>query len=423
MHSAFANRRAKLSAMLEPNALVILSSGSSVIRNGNVAYPYRPRSDFYYLTGFTEPDAVLLIYKQSGIVRSILFNQTQDPEMALWSGDVIGQIGACRDYGFDEAYSIHALSARLPHYLEKITDVYWLIEEDNEIQSLLETMIDNQASPCELMHRWSNLSDYLQRLRSIKQPIEIEALRQAAKISARAHRRAMQTCQPGQYEYHVEAELLHEFYRSESRYPAYPSIVAGGENACILHYQHNQAQLKEGDLLLIDAGCEYQYYASDISRTFPINGKFTPPQRKLYEIVLKAQLAVIAAIRPGISWDTLENIAHEILIEELISLGLISAESSQLIQQQAIRDFYPHRIGHDLGLDVHDHSQDILQAGMVITIEPGLYIQPQREDVAPLWRGIGIRIEDDILVTETGCEVLSSEVPKTIEEIEAIMNG
>lgn len=431
----FALRRQRLLDKLPPETWVIISNVAASLRNGDCYYPYRPRSDFYYLTGFTEPEAVALFGTTAQGPQFILFNAARDATQERWSGARTGQLGACMDYGADKAYPIAELSLSLPRYLAACQSVCFLFNEDtiaeqqirHAMQHLSQTKGSAQRTAAS---QWINLAQCLHEMRLIKQPEEIEHIKQAVHISATAHQRAMQVCQPGLYEYEIEAALLHEFYRSGSRATAYDNIVATGSNACILHYHHNQSPLKTGQLLLIDAGCEYHYYASDITRSFPVNGRFTTEQRELYQIVLAAQEAAIQAIQPGVCWPELELIACRILTTGLVELGLLKGTVSKLLEQKAYRRFYPHSLGHWLGLDVHDvgHYQDAqgsraFQANMVLTVEPGLYILPDNLEVDARWRGIGIRIEDDILVTETGCEVLSAAIPKKMDEIESFMQS
>jgi Xaa-Pro aminopeptidase len=272
------------------------------------------------------------------------------------------------------------------------------------------------------------LDHLLHELRLIKSTGEIKLMQQAAKISAEGHKRAMAYCRPGIKEYELEAELLYAFTRNGSRAPAYTSIVAAGDNACILHYIENDAEVKAGDLVLIDAGCEYDHYASDITRTFPANGKFSPEQKAIYNIVLKAQLAAIEAIRPGVPWDEPHNISVKIITQGLVRLGILKGRPSQLIKSEAYKDFYMHRIGHWIGMDVHDVGDykidddwRLLEPGMVTTVEPGIYISPSNRKVPKKWRGIGVRIEDDVLITRNGNKVLSAGIPKTVQEIESFM--
>jgi Xaa-Pro aminopeptidase len=418
-NSEFAERRQKLLSKIPPNSLIIISSALVALRNGDVAYPYRQRSNFYYLTGFREAESVLLLYKEEAQhSQFILFSRPSNAEKAKWDGHTTGQRGACLDYGADAAYPIKEFAARLPKYLAQCTALYFLIHEDSYVTQQL-----SHAQQINIQR--IDLSPYLDEMRSIKQPSEIAHLRQGATISSQAHQQAMRFCRPGHYEYEIEAELLREFYRHGSQSPAYPSIIAGGENACILHYHRNNSPLKDGDLCLIDAGCEYQYYAADISRTFPVNGRFTTAQRKLYEIVLNAQMTAISAIKPGICWDQLESIVCEILTEGLLTLGILSGKLSDLLQKKTIKTFYPHRIGHSIGLDVHDTISTPLsphlEGDMVVTIEPGLYIPVDSIQINPEYRGIGIRIEDEVLITAVGHEILSAAVPKTVDDIEQFM--
>jgi Xaa-Pro aminopeptidase len=416
MKSEFAQRRQKLLTQVEPGSLILISSAPLTLRNGSTHYPYRQRSHFYYLTGFEETNAILLLYQDGNTPLFILFNQFDTPEERLWSGPRVGQEKACTNYGADYAYPIHEFEKYVLQFLNCSENVYFLFQEDQHIKEHLFNL-----SRSVTVKQWIDLEPILSSIRAVKQAEEIARLRKAASISAQAHRRAMQFCRPGHYEYTLEGELLHAFYQHGSRAVAYESIVATGENACILHYQQNTARLKEGELLLIDAGCEYEYYAADISRTFPVNGRFTPAQRQLYTVVLNTQMAVLEAIKPNTTWEALEAIAMQYLTKGLLELGILSGPLPRLMKEKTARQFYPHCIGHALGLDVHDKTESVLKSGMVITIEPGVYIQPDKDDVPLKWRGMGIRIEDNVLVTETGYEILSAEAPKTIDEIEAVM--
>lgn len=435
MQSSFSERRRLLLERLDPGTLVLISSAPIVFRNASNPYPYRQRSDFYYLTGFLEPDAVALLRMTHHGPQFILFNQPKDPRKEQWDGFRVGQLGACMDYGVDESYLIGEYASRLPDYLAECKSVCFLMGQDQKIEEQLRISYSALTKHTKKVlnhipaHRWLDLASYLHPLRLFKQVDEIQCLRQAASISVDAHKNAMRACQPGRYEYEIESLLMQTFFAQGARNIAYNSIVASGSNACILHYQANQALLEEGQLLLIDAGCEYQYYASDITRTFPVNGRFTALQRDLYQVVLAAQEAVIQAIRPGVCWRTLEETMATVLTEGLVGLGLLIGSIPELLLKQAYRRFCPHRLGHWLGLDVHDVGDDgqtlenlVLQAGMVFTIEPGLYILPDR-GIDPKWYGIGIRIEDEVWVTETGCEVLSAAVPKTVEGIEDLMRS
>jgi Xaa-Pro aminopeptidase len=427
MQANFARRRATLLQTIEADSIVIISSAPELIRNGSVHYPYRQRSHFYYLTGFHESQAILLLANIDNHPKFVLFCLETNNNLVNWATPSVGLKKACLEYGADEAYTIHEFPAHLSQYLARCQSIYCLMQEDECIMQHLYQALQKDKLSFAARPRWIDISPCLDSMRVIKEPEEIAYLRQAASISVQAHRRAMRFCRPGIYEYEIAAELHHEFERRGCQAPAYPSIVASGNNACILHYQRNRSRLRDGELLLIDAGCEYKYYAADITRTFPINGKFSYPQKQIYALVLQAQTAAIHAMRPGVTWAQLEALVKRIFIEGLMDLGLISPTLSEEEKNITLQAFYPHRIGHHLGLDVHDGSNQFqyptpLQANNIITVEPGLYIQPNMPNVTPEWHGIGVRIEDDILITEAGYEVLSENIPKAIEDIEEIIN-
>lgn len=431
----FAARRQRFMAAMQANSVAIIAAAPEQLRNGDADYLYRQDSNFYYLTGFPEPDAVAVLIPNRSEGSFILFNRSRNPEMEIWTGKRAGQVGACEIYGADQAYPIDELDARLPELLLNQQHIYYAIGKqaqwDEQVAAWLRKVPAKARSGASVPYELININVILDEMRLFKSPAEIELMRQAAAISAAGHKRAMRACRADQYEYAVEAELLYEFVRQGARAPAYNSIVAGGENACVLHYVDNNAQLREGDLLLIDAAAEYQYYAADITRTFPVNGRFNESQRALYELVLKTQLAVMELIRPGTSWERLQQTAVRMITTGLLELGILPGSPNQvdeLIEQQAYKRFYMHNIGHWLGMDVHDvgsYKPDgvwrLLQPGMVLTVEPGIYIAPHSAEVDAKWWGIGIRIEDDVLVTETGYEVLSAGVPKAVSEIEALM--
>lgn len=419
-------RRRKLLAKVDKNAVIILTSAPEYCRNGDVHYTYYQNSDFYYLTAFPEPNAMLLLLPAQE--KSILFNRSYDPLKAIWNGQVIGQKRACQEYGMDEAYPIDQLEDVLPNYLEGHRYYYWIGDQQNGTQRRrFDDILKRNKLP---ISEGSTLIPILHEMRLIKSPTELNCLRKAATISSEAHMRAMKACRPGLYEYQLEAELLYEFYQNGSRVTAYPNIVASGGNACILHYTDNNAVLKSGDLVLIDAGCEYQSYASDITRCFPVNGRFSAEQKAIYHVVLKAQQALIDLVKPGIAWDSLQTSCIQTITEGLVDLGLLKGNVSSLIEQKAYKNFYMHGCSHWLGLDVHDvggYKQDEkwrhLEPNMVFTVEPGIYIPANTPHVDEKWWNIGIRIEDDISVTEKSCEILSQAAPKEIADIESLMRS
>lgn len=427
-------RRKELMAQMESNSIALLTAAPPRIRNNDAEYLYRQNSDFYYLTGLQEQDAVLALIPGRKQGEVVLFCQEKNKEKELWTGILLGPEAACAELGIDDAFPISDIDDILPGLIEGRERVYYSLGKDNEFDNrvmdwvkVIRSKAKQGAHP---PGEFLVLDHLLHELRLIKSTAEIALMEQAAKISAEGHRRAMAACRPGIREYELEAELLYAFTCGGSRAPAYSSIVAAGDNACILHYNSNDAVVKEGDLVLIDAGCEFDHYASDITRTFPANGKFSPEQKAIYEIVLQAQNAAIEAVRPGAAWDEPHNASIKVITSGLLKLGLLKGRLSQLIKSGAYRDFYMHRVGHWIGMDVHDvgdykidNNWRLLEAGMVTTIEPGIYIAPDNKKVAKKWRGIGIRIEDDVLVTRTGNRVLSTGIPKAVAEIETFMSA
>lgn len=430
----FAARRKRLMEMVGEGGIAIIPTAPEQTRNRDVDYPYRPDSDFYYLTGFPEPEAVAVLVPGREHGEYILFCRERDPLMETWHGRRAGLEGARERYGADDAFPITDIDDILPGLLENRARVHYVMgrrpEFDRQVMEWINRLRERARAGIHTPGEFVSLDHLLHDMRLYKSRAEVAAMRRAAKISAKAHARAMQTCKPGMTEYQVEAELLHEFMYGGARHPAYPSIVAGGDNGCILHYTENADELAAGDLLLIDAGCEYDYYAADITRTFPVNGKFSVEQRAVYDIVLEAQKAAIEQVRPGNHWNQPHEAAVRVLTEGLVELKLLKGDVEKLIEEERYRHFYMHRTGHWLGMDVHDVGDykvgdqwRVLEPGMVLTVEPGLYIPLGSEGVAKKWQGIGIRIEDDVLVTRDGHEVLTAEAPKEPAEIEALMAG
>lgn len=424
----YVERRRRLMAELGAG-VVILPTAAHAVRNADTHYPYRADSSFYYLTGFDEPEAVLVLLPTEG--QSILFCREKDLEREIWDGFRHGPDGARERFAFDQAYPLSELDAHLPKWLGNQPTVHYTLGRDSgwdrRVLGWLDAVRGMARSGVTTPPAIHDVSLAIAEMRLFKDAHEIQLLRRAGEISAEAHVRAMRACQPGLYEYQVEADILHTFVRHGARSPAYESIVAGGANACVLHYVGNRDVLRDGDLLLIDAGCEYQGYAGDITRTFPVNGRFSGEQRAVYEVVLAAQLAAIAAIRPGVAWNVPNDAALSVLVQGLIDLGLLHGTVDGNIESEAYRQFYMHRIGHWLGLDVHDVGRykldgqwRDLQAGMVTTVEPGLYLRAAA-NVPERFAGIGIRIEDDVLVSAEGGVVLTDGAPKTVADIEALM--
>ncbi|MDT8397634.1 MAG: Xaa-Pro aminopeptidase [Pseudomonadales bacterium] len=431
--SEFKRRRKELMAQMEPNSIAILAAAEPVLRNGDAYFPYRQNSDFHYLSGFAEANAVLVLIPGRKQGECLLFCQDKDPLKELWHGKLLGPEAAIADLGMDDAFPVTDIDDILPGLIEGRERVYYAMGKDanfdHRVMEWVKVIRSKARSGAHSPGEFLMLDHLLHEMRLIKSPAELKVMRASAGIAVRAHKRALQLCRPDLYEYELEAEYLHEFTRSGCRSAAYSSIVAAGDNACILHYTENTARLKDGDLILIDAGCEYEYYASDITRTFPVNGKFSPEQRAIYELVLEAQLAAIAHVRPGVPWDEPHNITVRVITTGLKKLGLLQGRVDKLIESGAYRDFYMHRAGHWLGMDVHDvgdykiaDNWRELETGMVLTVEPGLYIAADNKKVDKKWRGIGVRIEDDVAVTRDGHEVLTADLPKSVEEIEHFMS-
>ena len=430
--SEFARRRKNLMALMEPNSIAIIPSAREQLRNRDTEYLFRQDSDFYYLSGFTEPDAVLVLVPGRRHGQYVMFCRERDPDMELWNGYRAGPEGVCEKHGTDDAFPVSDIDDILPGLIEGRERVYYSMgrsaDFDRQIMAWVNRIRSKEASGAVPPGEFTDLDHMLHELRLVKSAAELRLLRRAGEITARAHQRAMRSCRPGMLEFHLEAELQHEFATCGARHSAYPSIVASGHNGCILHYLENNSKMRDGDLVLIDAGCELDYYASDVSRTFPVNGAFSREQRALYEVVLQGQLAAIEQIKPGNHWNQPHDASVRVMTQGLLELGLLKGRLSNLIKREAYRDFYMHRVGHWLGLDVHDVGDyrvggewRVLEPGMVMTVEPGIYVSQHNSKVARKWRGIGIRIEDDVVVTADGCEVLTSAAPKTTEEIEALM--
>jgi Xaa-Pro aminopeptidase len=429
--SIFAKRRHEVMQLMGDGVAIIPTAGES-LRNGDVHFPFRAASDFYYLTHFPEPEAVAVLIPGREHGEFILFCRERDPEKEIWDGRRAGLEGACEQYGADDAFPFSDIDEILPGLLENRDKVFYCMGANpgfdnrlmtwvNEVRSKARTGI---SAPAEIL----DLGHILHEMRLVKHSEEKALTRKACKVSAKAHVRAMQECRPGMNEYEIESIFLHEFRRAGSESAAYPSIVAGGQNACILHYTENNAELHDGDLLLIDAGCEMDGYAADISRTFPVNGTFSGEQRALYEVVLNAQQAAIDCLKPGVSWNAPHDAAVRVLTEGLVEHGLLKGAVDDLIEEGKYRRFYMHRTGHWLGMDVHDvgdykvdNKWRELESGMILTVEPGLYVSAGEEDIDERWWNIGIRIEDDVAITSRGCDVLSSDAPKQADDIEQVM--
>ncbi len=433
-------RRRLLDAM--GHSIAIIKNDPERVRNGDGHYPYRSNSSFYYLTGFSEPEAILVLIRRldsrlrgNDVGESILFVRPRCPAEEQWTGLRAGTEGAVQDYQVDQAFPLDEFDTRLPELLSNQTRLMYQFGRDpqwdarilNALNAARRFIRQGKHVPDQIL----SIDTLLDEMRLIKSPSEIQMMRYIADHSAKAHVRAMKHCRPALNEYHLAAEIHHELALEGSHETAYPSIVGSGANACILHYTDNKAILRDGDLVLIDAGGEYGNYSADITRTFPINGTFNPQQKALYNLVLKAQMAAIELIKPGLIWSAIQETIVKVFTKGLIELGILNGKFDDLIHKQAYLPFYMHSSGHWLGLDTHDVGSyrkadgqwRPLEAGMVLTVEPGLYISPDAENIDPIWKGIAIRIEDDILVTSSGHEVLSQAAPKTVKEIEALMQG
>ena len=422
------SRREKLLSQMQPNSVALFFASPEVVRSNDTHYPYRQNSDFWYFTCFDEPEAVLVMIKQQdNHARYVLFNRKKDPLAETWTGYRLGQQAALETLAVDEAHPFDKIDTILPELLNGKQAIYHADLQYDYADTIVKKALTilKQGARFKLSAP-SSVIDWrpiVHEMRMFKSNFEIDLLRQACKISAQAHCRAMRSCKPSMYEYQLEAEILHEFAWHGARSPSYNTIVGAGNNGCILHYENNSALLKDGDLVLIDAGCEYQYYAGDITRTFPINGQFSQAQRDIYNIVLAAQYQAIDLLKPGTSIMEVNDHVVKTMVTGLVKLGIMQGDVDSLIADKAYTAFYMHGLGHWLGIDVHDVGSGrdrILEPGMVLTVEPGLYIN-QDADVPECYKCIGIRIEDNILITASGNEVLTSDVPKEPEQIEKLM--
>ena len=430
----FSERRDLLADKVLEDSAIIVSAASVKSRISDTEYSYRQDSNFYYLSGYEEPESLILIRPNQDKERFVIFCRDRDPLREQWDGFRTGQEGVIQDYGADAAYSINSIDEIMPKLLEGAKNIYFSMSApcgvDAKISSWVEDIRKNTRSGAEPPQNLLSLDSILHEMRLIKESDEMDLMKKAANITTEAHIRAMQSVRPGMYEYQLEAEYLYAFNKNGARSPAYNSIVGGGNNSCILHYVENNAELKDGDLVLVDAGCEYQYYASDVTRTFPVNGKFSPEQREIYSIVLEAHKQSMEQAKPGNKWNLMHEKSVEVIVEGLLSIGLLQGSRDEIIDKGEYSKFYMHRIGHWLGMDVHDvgsYKQDgdwrPLEEGMVMTVEPGIYILDSMEGMDDKWKGIGVRIEDDIAITESGFEILTPDVPRTIEEVEQTVQG
>lgn len=428
----FARRRKQLMAQMESNSIAIVPAAPERVRSRDTEYLYRQDSDFYYLSGFVEPEAVLVLIPGREHGEYVMFCRDKDREREIWDGYRQGPEGVCKNLGANDAFPIDDIDEILPGLIEGRERVYYAMgkdaEFDHQVMSWVNSIRAKVRTGATPPGEFLDLDHYLHDMRLYKSDAEVAVMREAGEISARAHVRAMQAAKAGVYEYQLEADILHEFARSGARNPAYNSIVGGGDNGCILHYVENQDVLNDGDLVLIDAGCELDYYAADITRTFPVNGSFSKEQKALYQLTLDAQQAAIDVIKPGNHWNEPHEASVRTITAGLIELGLLQGELEALIEGENYKEFYMHRIGHWLGMDVHDVGDykvggewRVLEPGMCMTVEPGIYVAPDNIQVESKWRGIGIRIEDDIVITKEGCDILTKDVPKSVQAIEALM--
>ncbi|MCP1065920.1 Xaa-Pro aminopeptidase [Serratia symbiotica] len=425
-------RRRMLLAKMAPASAAVIFSAPEVTRSADSNYPYRQNSDFWYLTGFNEPEAVLVLIKSDETHNhSVLFNRVRDLISEIWFGRRLGQDAAPATLGVDRALPFDNINQQLHLLLNGLDVVYHAQGEydyaDRILYGALDKLRKGSRQGFQVPLTQTDWRLWLHDMRLFKSSEELAIIRRASEISASAHTRAMKKCRPGMFEYQLEAEIHHEFTRLGARYPSYNTIVGSGENGCILHYTENECVMRDGDLVLIDAGCEYQGYAGDITRTFPVNGKFSQPQRAVYDIVLAVQLCALRLFKPGTSIREVNDQVVRILITRMVELGVMNGGVEQLFAEQAHRQFYMHGLSHWLGLDVHDVGSygtpirnRVLEPGMVLTVEPGLYIA-QDADVPAEYRGIGIRIEDDILITADGNENLTAGVVKDAVAIEVLM--
>ncbi len=419
--------------MAGEESIIILQAAPPRLRNNDVYFPYRQDSDFLYLTGFREHNALLVLVPEKKGGRSILFCRDRDPEREAWDGRMVGLEAAVSNYGMDEAYDIGEAESRLRDMLRDMDRIYYDLGRDPMFdQRLIGWLNEFRGEARKTFHAPEEihaLDHMLHDMRVYKSREELSAMRRSARVAIEAHETAMSICEPGLNEADIHASLLHTFTRHQCE-PSYLPIVGGGANACVLHYISNNAELNDGDLLLIDAGAEYDGYASDITRTFPVNGKFSSEQKALYEVVLKAQEAAIARARSGEQWQDVHDAAIQVATEGMIDLGILKGRLEDQLESKGYKRFYVHNTGHWLGLDVHDvgeytidgHSRE-LEPGMVMTIEPGIYIGPGEDSVDECWRGIGIRIEDNIAITPGDPRILTRGLARTADEVEAQMAG
>lgn len=429
IETVYKERRDRLLEMMD-EGVAVLSTATMQARSNDTEYPFRPNSDFYYLTGFSEDNSILVLCKKADRCKSVLFVQQKVPEMELWTGERLGVESAKKQFEVDEVYAVDSFEEQMKELMKEQTLLYFDLFSDSalydELRSMAKTMLHTRGvtrSP----RTYSDITKLTQQMRLIKSEEEIALITKALSITEAAHHHAMKVCRVGMMEYQLQAEYEYTFKKEGAYSDAYTTIIAGGNSANTLHYIKNDQPLKEGELVLVDAGCEYGFYASDITRTYPVNGRFTPEQKAIYNMVLEVQLKVIAAIKPGGSKKALQAYSEKLLTEGMVKFGILEGVTEELIKEKAHKKYFPHGIGHWMGLDVHDpcpYSDDkgeelLFAEGMVLTIEPGLYLPQDDVNVPEKYRGIGIRIEDNILVSKEGCTNLSAGIAKSVEEIEA----
>ena len=430
----FLERRSELSKKVLDDSAIIVASSPVKSRISDTDYLYRQDSNFYYLSGYEEPESILLIRPYAKKDNFIIFCRDRDPLKEQWDGFRSGQTGAVQDFGADKSLSISSVDSLMPELLEGAKNIYYSMSSPCGLDQRINTWVDqirlNTRAGAEPPQNLLSLDSVIHEMRLLKSDEEIEVMKQAAEITTEAHIRAMKAVKPGMFEYQLEAEYLYAFNKNGARAPAYNSIVGGGNNACILHYVENNSELKDGDVVLVDAGCEYKYYASDVTRTYPVNGSFTEEQKQIYSVVLEAHKQSMDQLKPDNKWNLAHEKSVEVIVEGLIDLGIIKSSKQEAIDTGEYSKYYMHRIGHWLGMDVHDvgsYKQDGdwrgLEPGMVMTIEPGIYILDSLEGVEDKWKGIGVRIEDDVLVTKKGFEVLTPDIPRSIEEVESTVQS
>lgn len=428
----YKTRRQRLMDMIGSNSIAILPTSPVYFRNRDVEFPFRPDSDFYYLTGYIEPEAIAVLIPDRKDGEFILFCRDSDANKEIWHGRRAALEGARSIYGADDAFPIEDLDDILPGLIEGHDRVFYNMGQDvvfdNRILAWVNQIRSNYRAGAIAPEEFISLNHFLHDMRLYKSKSEIQLMRKGANISSDAHKHVMQVCKPGMYEYQIEAVLAYDFTFNGAQALAYPSIVGGGANSCVLHYIENKDKLTAGDLLLVDAGAEYYGYASDITRTFPVNGEYNKEQRKIYDIVLAAQLAAIEQVKPGNNWNAPHEAAVQVLTEGLVEIGVLKGKVYDLIKNNSYAQHYMHRTGHWLGMDVHDvgdykldNQWRMLEPGMVLTIEPGLYF-PVANNLARKWWNIGVRIEDDVLVTKHGCDILSKDAPKKADDIMELMS-